>query len=111
MLIKIVLIAALSIFFLYFFGSSSKLRARAWQKIIILLLPLVGIASVLFPGLLDTIAQALGIGRGADLLLYFMIVIFLFFSARVYLKFREVSLKQDKIISRMALLEKELDKD
>lgn len=107
MLIKILLIAFLATFFLYFINNSTKIRAKAWQKIIIFILPFLGIVSVVWPDGLNMIAKQLGIGRGADLLLYFLVVVFLFFGAKVYLKFKEVSIKQDKIISKIALLEKE----
>lgn len=110
MIIKILLITFLAIFFLYFINNSTKIRARAWQKITILMLPFLGVVSVVWPDGLNTIAKLIGIGRGADLLLYCLVVVFLFFGAKVYLKFKEVSIKQDKIISKIALLEKEKEK-
>jgi hypothetical protein len=109
MIIQILLISLLALFFLYFVRVSAGIKARAWQKIIVLLLPLLGIVSVIWPSFLDAMAKLVGIGRGADLVLYFLIVVFLFFSARVYFKFREISTKQDKIISKIAMLEKEME--
>lgn len=72
---QIVLLCGLIIFIFYFF---------LWRSILIdRVVYLVGIAAgivfVLYPDLTTTIANMMGIGRGADLLLYFFIIFGMFF--------------------------------
>lgn len=56
-------------------------------------------------------AKYLGVGRGADLLLYFLTLSFLFMVISVYLTFIEQQEKIVKLARKIALLEKQIDSD
>jgi len=87
---QIILIAAILLFVLYAFQMRTLLRDR----LIYLALVSAGLIFILFPELSTRVANLVGIGRGADLVLYTFIVVALF---------NHVSL-----ISRMRGLERQL---
>ena len=58
---------------------------KAWKKIALVLLAVVMIITALLPDILTGIANALGIGRGADLLLYATVLAFILYVLNGYL--------------------------
>ena len=62
---------------------------RAWQKIGVVGLVVLMIVGILFPSFVTAAANLVGIGRGADLLLYLLFVAFLYFALSQYLKFQD----------------------
>jgi hypothetical protein len=77
MWIQILLVVGLILTAVYLVRSSPSASHQAIRRILVILAVLVGIVAVIWPGLLSLIAHALGIGRGADLLLYGLVVVFL----------------------------------
>jgi len=107
MIIKVLLIAMIGFSFVFFLKNSHKVTVKAWKRLALIGLLLLAIASVVFPEILDDTAKMVGIGRGADLLLYATVVAFIFLTLNIYVKFRDINLRQDKIISKIALIDKE----
>jgi hypothetical protein len=66
-----------------------------------------GVFAVLFPGVVTGVAQAVGVGRGADLLLYALCVTFLFVAIALYLRLSEMHDRYVELARRQALLEAE----
>ena len=58
---------------------------KAWKKIALFLLAFFMIIAVMFPSLVTDLAHLLGVGRGADLLLYALVVAFFFYVLNSYL--------------------------
>jgi hypothetical protein len=77
MWIQILLVVGLILTAVYLVRSSPSASHQAIRRILVILAVIVGIVAVIWPGLLSLIAHALGIGRGADLLLYGLVVVFL----------------------------------
>lgn len=78
MIIKILLIAsivAVSLILLRDGGSAGRL---ALGRLATLVFVAAGVLAVLFPDLVTWAANAVGVGRGTDLLLYALVVAFLF---------------------------------
>lgn len=67
-----------------------------------------GIAAVIFPSALTEVAQAVGVGRGADLVLYVLCVTFMFVTIALYLRLGELHDKMVELARRHALLEAEV---
>ena len=109
MIIQYILIAVILLLNLYFLSRRNSLRAKAWVKIIFLLLMLVTIISIMYPNLLTIVAKWLGVGRGADLLLYFLTLSFLFLVISIYLTLREQQEKIVKLARKIALIEKQIN--
>jgi hypothetical protein len=73
----------------------------------LVVLIIVGIAAVMLPELTNQVANMVGIGRGADLLLYLTVVAFVFVSLNIYLKFRDLDERIVELARAIALLEAE----
>ena len=77
LIIKILLIAAFLVLAFFLLRPAGSARRQAMRTITLLLLLLAAIVAVIFPGLVNEIAITLGVGRGTDLLLYGIIVVFI----------------------------------
>jgi hypothetical protein len=62
---------------------------------------------VIRPDDLTWVAMQLGVGRGADLLLYALVVGFGFFAISTYLRFKELELKYARLARAVAINEAE----
>lgn len=107
MIIKILLIGLVGITLLYFLKNMEKVTIMAWKRIALLVFLIFGILTIIYPRIIDSLAKMLGIGRGADLLLYVTAISFVFVTLNIYVKFREITLRQSKVISKIAIIEKE----
>ncbi len=67
-----------------------------------------GVATVvvLFPGLTSSIAAALGIGRGADVVVYISVALLFYLVFRLYIYIEDLRHDITKIIGKIALKEK-----
>jgi hypothetical protein len=64
--------------------------------------------AVLFPGTVTDVAQAVGVGRGTDLVLYVLAVTFLFVTIALYLRLSDMHDRYVELARKQALLEAEL---
>ena len=77
MLSEIILLLALLLLAIYLIKSKPSARHLAMRRIFLFLAILGGMIVVVAPGWLTAISSAVGIGRGPDLLLYALIIVFL----------------------------------
>ncbi|WP_182359062.1 DUF2304 domain-containing protein [Tomitella gaofuii] len=103
MIIQIVLIAAVLIFFIYYLRSRGSSRSSALFKLLFLAFCLFGIYTVIRPNDLTEVAQAMGVDRGTDLMLYALVVTFGFTTVGTYLRFREQELRYTRLVRAIAL--------
>jgi small membrane protein len=97
-IIQIVLIAGIvGVISAVMLGRASHV-GRAGRKALFALFGVFAVVAVVDPELTTDIANAVGVGRGADLLLYLMVIVFLFFALHVYVLFK----KQERTIVRLA---------
>ena len=61
--------------------------------------------SILFPDVWTGLAHQVGVGRGADLVLYGLVVAFLSFTVTTYLRFRDLETNYTRLARRIALSE------
>ncbi len=100
----IIAIIAVGGFFMRRTGADSHLAIR---RIIFGIFVLIALLAVIFPQWLTWFAQLVGVGRGTDLLLYMLCMIFLAF---VYTQFRrnaEMQQKVTRLARAIALMEAE----
>lgn len=83
--LQVVLLIAAFLILLVGLGKRRTHATKAWKKIALLLLVAGMVVAVLFPELTNAVAHTLGVGRGADLLLYALVVAFVFFAMNNYL--------------------------
>jgi len=117
---QIILVVALLGIAVYLLRSTPSPRHLAIRRLVMLLGIVVGIVVIIWPDLLTSIAQLVGIGRGADLLFYVAIIIGLLYTVNEYKRSvrlarlntrlaREITLTEARLNDRITELEKRLD--
>lgn len=77
LVIKVILIVAFVAFSLFLMLPGRGARHIAIRRLVMLLVLALTVLAVIFPNMLNQLAHAVGVGRGADLLLYGLIVVFI----------------------------------
>jgi len=103
-IIAVVVIALAAFFWLRGGGA----RHQAVRRIFMLIFIVAAASSVFFPQVWTYAANAVGVGRGADLLLYFMVLTFLGFVATTYRRFRQNEEQLTELARQLALARAEL---
>lgn len=106
MFIKVVIIlfsfyAVYKVYIKYKSGQISAPRAIFW-----LLLWVAVIGAALWPKTTDLIAKYVGVGRGADLLVYLSILVIFFLMFRIIIRLEKIDREITKIVRKVALDEK-----
>ena len=105
MLIQVILITIIIGCALYFLSHANTYRVRAWKKILLIVFTVFMIVSILWPDATTDVAHFVGIGRGADLILYFIAIGFVFESINMHLKFQKQQSQIHKLARQLAILE------
>jgi hypothetical protein len=89
MIIKWLLVPALVIAVVLSLRARSSLRGQARRKILAVLTVVAGAVAVLFPGLLQALADMVGVTRGTDLMLYGLALVIIYLVGSTGVRFRE----------------------
>jgi small membrane protein len=81
----------------------SRLRSRLLDRLIVVLFGVIGVIMVLMPDATSTIAHYLGVGRGADLLLYLGLIGLTFVSFILFSRQREMQASITELARAIAL--------
>ena len=87
--------------------SRNSLRGQARRKIIAALTLVAGVVAVVQPGILQAIADFVGIARGADLILYGLALVIIYLVGSVSVRFREHESKVVLLSRAVAMLDAE----
>jgi hypothetical protein len=98
MILRLFLIISISFFGLWLLKARKTARVKAWQKLIIVFFVLAVIGVILSERISTQIALFFGLNRATDVLVYATIILLLFITANVYLKFQELQNQRKKII-------------
>ena len=98
MLSQWILAIALVLVGLYLLKARKSASQQAIRRLFIILALVAGFVAVLFPNYTTLVASYLGIGRGADLLLYAFVVFSLFYVVHQYRR----QLWQEKVTTDLA---------
>lgn len=102
-LIKLLLLAAIVVVALLAFrGSRRSLHTVVWRAYVVLVVLAAGL-SVVFPDLLTAVAHVVGVGRGADLLLYVLVVTFMLVSVVLFRRLSELERRYTLLARKVAL--------
>lgn len=105
MMIVFQILAAIAIVIAAFFMlRGGGARHQAIRRILMLFFIVAAASSVFFPQIWTTLANLLGIGRGADLLLYLTVLFFLGFIASTYRRFRHLENDVTELARQLALV-------
>lgn len=86
-------------------GRRGTHSSKAWKKIALVILAVAMIITVLFPETIDDIAHMVGVGRGADLLLYGTVAAFILYILNNYLHQQEQQDTIYRLARKIALLD------
>jgi hypothetical protein len=103
--IKILLIIGVVGLLLFLLRSHGTNRGGAYVKIGMAVFLAFAAYAVIRPDDVTRVAGLLGVGRGADLVLYVLVVGFGFFAISTYLRFKELELKYARLARAIALNE------
>jgi hypothetical protein len=81
----------------------NAMRFQAGKKILLAAFVAAFVVSLADPGITSHAARVVGVGRGADLLLYATVVAFLFVALNTYLKFKDYDARIATLSRRIAL--------
>ncbi|MCZ2812355.1 MULTISPECIES: DUF2304 domain-containing protein [unclassified Modestobacter] len=107
MIIKFLLVPALVAAVVLSLRARSSLRGQARRKIMAGLTVVAGAIAVLFPDLLQAAADAVGVTRGADLMLYGLALAFIYLVGSTGVRFREQEARMVTLARAVALTEAE----
>jgi hypothetical protein len=105
MILRVFLILSISFFGLWLLKARKTARVKAWQKLIIVFFVLAVIGVILSERISTQIALIFGLNRATDVLVYATIVLLLFITANVYLKFQELQNEIVKVARRVSVQE------
>mgnify|MGYP000232154015 CR=1 FL=1 len=105
MIIQILLVVALFLLFIRLLKSRNTSKTRAYKKLLLIFFIVGAIIVVIFPKSIQYIADLVGVGRGADLLLYGVTVVVIFGLLNDYVKDKEEAKRIVILARRIALLE------
>ena len=97
--IQILLISGVVIIFGYYV---SRFRNALLDLLVLTIFAGMGIFFIMFPEYTNTIAQKLGVGRGADLLFYSCILFFLFIILKLFARIRRLEDKMTELVRQQA---------
>ena len=103
MWIKVILLVAFGLVAVIGLRVPRGARHLALRRVALIVFVLFAVASVLFPDVWNALAKLVGVGRGTDLLLYVLIIVFLCFMATSYLRFRGLEFQITQLARRIAL--------
>lgn len=103
--IKIVLLIAVLLLAILLWRNHGTNRGGAYAKIGMVLFMLFALYAISRPDDVTWLAKRLGVGRGADLVLYLLVVGFGFFAISTYLRFKELEVRFAKLSRALALAE------
>jgi hypothetical protein len=99
-LIQIILIPLLLLIVVMYV---SRFRSRLLDRLIVLLSGTLGIIMVLMPDWANALAHLVGVGRGADLTMYFGLIGLSFLGLRLYSQLRLIETQLVRIVQAQAI--------
>ena len=100
----LVILVALAIIAAVLVGKQSH-SARAWKKIALSILAVSMVVAVIFPDTTNKLANTVGVGRGADLLLYVVTLAFIGYALNNYLHQQHQRDELYRLARKIALIE------
>lgn len=102
---QIFLAAALLSIMIFMFHGGGSIRAQALRRLAFFIFAILTLFSIFIPSQLTTLAHYLGVGRGADLLLYGFIVFVFIFIANSFRHIKSIE-RNITVLARQIALDK-----
>jgi len=104
-LIQIVLVAAIAVVTVLLTRSTANARHQAIRRLLLAGFVVGAVLSVLYPEWLSYVANAMGVGRGTDLLLYALVIAFVSYIATSHRRANVLSRKITLLTRELSLAE------
>jgi len=104
-IIQVLLIGGILTVLGWFLMNPRSQQVHAWIKILAAIFTAFGVVVIISPNTSNRIANAIGVGRGADLLLYCLAVAFVYVMFNLYIRGKEEQKKFETLARAVALLE------
>ncbi len=101
--IKFPLVAVALLVLVTLFRNRARVEMRAGTRLAALVMFGVAVASIVDPDLTQRAAELVGVTRGADLLLYVLVVVFAFTALGLYFRLREADLRLRRLARAIAI--------
>jgi len=105
--IKAVLLIGIALLAVLIILPGGGARRTALRRIALLLGAVIGAVAVIFPDLTNQLAALFGVGRGADLLLYGLVLAFIWDVVTSRIHRRQADLERTELARRIAILSAE----
>jgi hypothetical protein len=102
-LIKILLLTGLAVVGYFAVRGSRRALHRAVWRAGVITAVMAGVVSVIFPGALTWVANKVGVGRGADLLLYLVTIAFMLVSVVLFRRLADLETKYVALARALAI--------
>jgi hypothetical protein len=103
MIIKLLLLSGLCVAAVFAYRSARSARSLALRRGGLALILSAAVVGVVFPGVVTAVANAVGVGRGADLVLYALVVVSVFVWVGVYRRLHDMDARFVELSRRLAL--------
>ncbi|USQ77667.1 DUF2304 domain-containing protein [Ornithinimicrobium cryptoxanthini] len=103
MIIKVILLVAIVGVTVLLTRSTAGASHQAVRRLLLVGFVVLAAMAVVFPPLLTQVARAVGVGRGADLLLYGLTITFLGYVAASYRRMRQLEAQNTILARELAL--------
>jgi hypothetical protein len=107
MLIQVILLAAVVSCLVLFVRAKNGVRLRAGKRLAFLGFVALNVYAILRPDDVALVANALGVGRGTDLLVYLLVMTFIFVVISFYLRLKDGERRVTDLARAVALKEGE----
>lgn len=107
--IQVILLVGVGVVAALLTRTTANARHQAIRRILLVGFVAVAAASVIFPDWLTWLARRVGVGRGADLLLYALVIAFLSFIATSYRRLGELERRITVLTREVALTRSRLE--
>jgi hypothetical protein len=101
--VKIPLVVAAVGVLVLLFRHRGRVELRAGARVLALALFAVAVVSIIVPDVPQTAAEAVGVARGTDLLLYLFVVVYVLTTLGLYFRVREGDQRLRRLAREMAL--------
>ena len=108
--IQLVLLLGVAVVTVLLTRSTADARHQAVRRVLLALFALATAAAILFPTILGRAAALVGVGRGADLVLYLLVIAFLSFIATTYRRMKATDRRITELTRELALTEARLER-
>lgn len=104
-LIQLILILGIGLLLIRFLMSPQGSRTKAWKKIFVMLFAVFAVFLIHSPQSANRLAHLVGVGRGADLLLYMLTLAFIFLCISLYIQEKHDEQRIVTLSRKIAILE------